>query len=325
MTIMIRPFQPDDLAAMVELTNRAAQADTGQPGQATAERLERYLNLSRTGTECLVAVLPDKAIAGYCSLRLEPESGELSGSGQIDPAHRRQGVGSRLLDAAESRGLELAQTAQHVMSLRNARDHETASIALLTAAGYQHLRSQAYMEMALTALQPVSPLPDGVILRPFDPQRDARAVYDAHQESFRPTQVHGDTPYAEWEQVLLKHPHFDPTLWLIAVDGDEIAGIVLNYFVGSGKMSNLAVLGVRQRWQRRGLGRGLLLRSLHLLQERGFERVGLLVDAGNRPNASHFMNLSGCKQAGGGSCTVKPYVETFLFTLYHTLYLNLLP
>jgi ribosomal protein S18 acetylase RimI-like enzyme len=82
--------------------------------------------------------------------------------------------------------------------------------------------------------------------------------------------------------------------WLTAVDGNEIVGIALNFAVNAEHtIGNLAVLGVRDRWQRRGLGRALLLRSLHLLQERGFQAVGLLVNADNRPNAFALYESAG--------------------------------
>lgn len=76
---------------------------------------------------------------------------------------------------------------------------------------------------------------------------------------------------------------FDPTLWFLAWDGDELAGFALDYpqlgtDVGLGHIN---WLGVRKPWRRRGLAEALLRRSFSELYARGQHRTGLGVDAQN--------------------------------------------
>ena len=48
------------------------------------------------------------------------------------------------------------------------------------------------------------------------------------------------------------------------------------------------ILAVRRAWRRRGVGRALLLHSLHSLRERGFARAGLGVDSAS-PTGAHTL------------------------------------
>ena len=64
----------------------------------------------------------------------------------------------------------------------------------------------------------------------------------------------------------------DPALWLVAFDGDEVAGAVLNgiHVDADGARSGwLDSIFTRRPWRRRGLARALIARSLVLLRDRG--------------------------------------------------------
>jgi mycothiol synthase len=91
----------------------------------------------------------------------------------------------------------------------------------------------------------------------------------------------------------------DPSLWLIAWDGDEIAGGVINSIykdqnealgLQRGWLDNVFT---RRPWRRRGLARALIGRSLLLLRERGMTSAALGVDADNPQGALGLYEQAG--------------------------------
>ena len=80
-------------------------------------------------------------------------------------------------------------------------------------------------------------------------------------------------------------------MFIVAYDGDEIAGAVLNAIYPEEneqlgiKRGWLDSVFTRRAWRKRGLARALIVRSLHLLRERGMEGAALGVDADNPSGA----------------------------------------
>ena len=60
-------------------------------------------------------------------------------------------------------------------------------------------------------------------------------------------------------------PDLDPSLWLVAWDGDQVAGAAINVIHG-GAWGETDDLFVRRPWRKRGLGRALLVGSLRLFK-----------------------------------------------------------
>jgi GNAT superfamily N-acetyltransferase len=78
-------------------------------------------------------------------------------------------------------------------------------------------------------------------------------------------------------------PRFDPLLWYVAWDGNQIAGTSMSEVIG--EKGEVMHLGVRRPWRRRGLGMALLLRTLGEFYRRGIYMVRLNVDAQSLTNA----------------------------------------
>ncbi|MEO8395465.1 MAG: GNAT family N-acetyltransferase, partial [Chloroflexota bacterium] len=134
-----------------------------------------------------------------------------------------------------------------------------------------------------------------IVLRPFDRERDAYAVYEANEDTFADHWGHERATYDEWVRFVLDYPAADPSMWLIAWDGDQIAGICLNrpYEEADQRMGWTGSLGVRRQWRKRGLATALLSHSFALFQERGSIRAGLGVDASSLTNAVALYERAG--------------------------------
>ena len=80
---------------------------------------------------------------------------------------------------------------------------------------------------------------------------------------------HEETP-ERFREFNLRARGFDPALWLLAWDGQELAGFVLAFLerVGEPDLGWIGSLGVREPWRRRGLGDALLRSAIGELHAR---------------------------------------------------------
>ena len=157
-----------------------------------------------------------------------------------------------------------------------------ARVTMLRALGYVPVRTHLEMQRSLDGDFPAAVFPVGLALRPALPQH-YRAIWEAGEECFRDQQDHvapSDESYRAW----VAAPDLDPTLWLVAWDRDRIAGAAINV-IHEGAWGETDDLFVRRPWRRHGLGRALLIGSLHLFRARGLATAGLGVDAGNASGA----------------------------------------
>ena len=90
-------------------------------------------------------------------------------------------------------------------------------------------------------------------------------------------------------------PSFDESLWFVAVDGKEIAGLSLCYSVVAEdpNMAEVATLGVRRPWRRWGIALALLHHSFGELYRRDKSAVTLGVDAQSLTGAARLYEKAG--------------------------------
>lgn len=218
---------------------------------------------------------------------------EYRSRGYVDPEAGRRGIGGALLRD----NIRLARTlaATHDSALprvlgMGTNEHSVGGPTLARRHGYEPVRWFFDMERPLTgALPGVPALPDGLEVRAVGLE-DGRAVWEADHDAFRDHWGGYDTSEASFRR-WLDSPEFEPSLFVVAYDGAEIAGAVLNAIYAEEN----AALGIRRgwldsvftrrAWRRRGLARALIVRSLHLLRERGMEVAALGVDADNPSGA----------------------------------------
>jgi mycothiol synthase len=172
--------------------------------------------------------------------------------------------------------------------------------------GYSVTRSSFRMEIALDDPARSEP-PAGIELRPYA-DSDAEPLRAALNEAFaRDPLWQRVTPEAFRGGFYLESRGFDPMLWALAWDEDELAGFSLAYLGrGSDEMLGwVGTLGVREPWRRRGLGETLLRTSFRAFWERGFRRAGLGVDAENVTGALRLYERVGMHQVERSNTWVK--------------------
>lgn len=184
---------------------------------------------------------------------------------------------------AQSRGAERVGTGGTIQVFADERDGSLRGT--LDEDGYVVVRSSYEMERTLDDSFEPPVWPAGIEVRPFD-ERDAAAVHAAQQEAFADHWGYTPTSLESWRAFNLGRAA-DTTLWRVAWDGDEIAGLCINASRRGedDTVGWVEVLAVRRPWRRKGLGEALLREAFVAFAERGKRAAGLGVDAENTTGA----------------------------------------
>ncbi len=214
--------------------------------------------------------------------------------GFVHPDWLRRGIGTALLDRLEGRAREIAGAQESELPRTYgtwADEHRDAKRALIEKHGYEVVRS--FYDMRRDLSQPIAevPMPEGLEVRPMSRDRDAlRQLWAADVEAFRDHWGGFPATEASFES-WLGEEDFDPSLHVVAWDGDQIAGASVNAIYRKDnaefgrKHGWLESVFVRRPWRRRGLGAAVVARSLRVLRDAGMEHAMLGVDADNPTGA----------------------------------------
>jgi ribosomal protein S18 acetylase RimI-like enzyme len=215
--------------------------------------------------------------------------------GWLVPQWRRKGIGRALLRWQEQRLRQIALAQQaHPETGQcffggNADETQPANRALLLSEGYQVAFTYVQMVCQLPSTPvALAPLPAGIEVRPVE-REQLPAIYAANCEAFSESHDSKDT-YEEWLSDL-GGPEADTSLWVVAWDGEQIAGLVITTSDEEG--AHTPWVGVRKAWRQRGLGKALMTRMLHKVQARGIAQAEIQTVAENPGKAVHLYESVG--------------------------------
>jgi mycothiol synthase len=241
-----------------------------------------------------VATAPDGTVAAVGWVWRARESAETTADHYVHPQHRGLGLGDALLDAIEARAVELAAAsasgARHSLVVWS-EDRDVVRLESLLRRGFAKVREYFEMRIDLAA-EPVAPdLPAGITVLGLRVGRDEHAVHAADVEAFAEHFLYEPRGFEEWRIHHIDRPDFDPSLWLVAWDGDELVGYACAFVADDGAI--VGDLAVRRPWRGRGLGLALLVRELRALWARGERVTRLYVDAQNTTGAVRLYERAG--------------------------------
>lgn len=239
----------------------------------------------------------DGRIAGVAHL-LELKGGRVIGDAYVHPELTGRGVGSRLLDLLEQRARELEPVwpvgERVVLQVAHLVGDDRAPL-LFAAKGYERARSFFRMVTDVRGPTPEPAWPEGTDVRPLEPDRDGRALYDAELEAFAEEWDYAALGYDEWRGRVFGRSGFDPSLVPVVWAGDELVAFSRNYPKRNGDWGFIGTLGVRPAWRRRGLGLALLHESFRRFRDTGETTVALGVDVENPTGATRLYERAGMR------------------------------
>ncbi len=299
-----RPATMDDVEAVVDLLNACSIEQIGKPrtevNKIRSDWLAPTFNLE---TDTLVVVAPDGKLVGHAALwDSEPHVRIYAMAGDVHPEYKGQGIGTALCQWAEERGRQAilkAPAGTRVALLQERVSTHEAAQALLSEQGYRSVRHSFRMVIEMNGPPPEPVVPDGITIRSFVRDQDLRALVLADREAFQDHWGYVEHPfeeeYQEWVHWIDNNPDHDPSLWFLAMDGEEITGMSLccPKTAEDPGMGWVDSLGVRRPWRRRGLALALLHHSFGEFYRRGKRKVGLGVDAQSLTGATRLYEKAG--------------------------------
>jgi mycothiol synthase len=298
-----RPVRPaDDVETILELCTAAAIADHGVSDvdermireaynlPSFAVETDSFLVLDADGRAAAVAEFYDGDevhVAPFLFLRVRPDV-----TNSDVPA-------AALAWAAERapRNAHLAPAGARVSMHTDLSAVNRPMLAALERAGWHHERTNLTMEIDLAAAAPLPEpaWPAGITVRSADLERDARAIHAVEADSFSDHYGYVPQPFEQWLHFRTRFFTAEPELWILAMDGEEIAGMALcsSRRPGQPDLGWVSTLGVRRPWRRRGLALAILHHAFRLLAARGVARAGLGVDAQSLTGATRLYEKAG--------------------------------
>jgi len=307
--LTIRPYAGEkDLGEIVRLLNAEYAADGIQARRSVEGETAWYAHRSEQFDAARDVVLAELggAVVGVAGQDwVDTRDGQFREYrlwGAVDPVHHRRGIGTALLADNErrARGLAAAQFPERPVAVASFAADGRPAARLLDLAGYTATRW--FFDMVRPTLEDLGEpdgLPAGLELRPVTSDQHL-TIWRANREAFR-DHWGGSDESEEQMQRILDEPDTDTDLWLIAWDGDQVAGGVWNaiYAVANEELGLrrgwLDSVFTRRAWRRRGLARALIGQSLVLLRDRGMTSAALGVDGDNPTGALGLYEAAGFK------------------------------
>ncbi len=289
--LTFRPPTLDDAPAVADLIKARDEADFDEKrpiGFSGAELRDWWAREpERLETDAWIAVADGQAV-GFGRVNREGDDlANLEDESCVHPDFRGQGVGAGLLDRAESWARERQFSRLHVHVVND------EGRSLVAQRGFEHVRYFWRMEIDVDADPPRAEVPTGFSIRPYRPGADDVALHAMHQAAFAEHWEFAPQSLERWLHWRTTRSDFDPELWQVALEGDEVAGAALCF--GLNELGWVLDLAVGPGWRKRGLGLALLQAGFHGLHARGYTHIGLKVDSENETGATRLYERAGMR------------------------------
>lgn len=291
---MIRPANLEDIEGSVEMFNLCSKAMIGAP-EFTVERFAKEWQTPNFDLQhdTRLVIAPTGQIVGCIEVWdvSEPPVHPWIW-GHVHPAWEGKSIGTAMMGWALERAREAIPRAGTANTYTPAKE-------LLRNMGMDVIRYEWDMLIDLNEEPPAPLWPEGISVRNIQHPDDTEAAYRAEDEAFQDHWGYVETPFEDgfkqWEYYVFEIRRPDPALWFLAMDEDEIAGMVTCRSESDDDPDKgwVSVLGVRRPWRRRGLGLALLRQVIAEFYRRGKPRVGLGVDSNNISGATKLYEKAG--------------------------------
>ena len=305
-SLRLRPYRGSIDHPDMTRVAAAVRADNGDPDLGTVAAMDNhYAHLEHADLprDCALVELNGRVVGYGRASRQEMITGDRQVEAilNIEPEARGRGVEELLVGHALARAEELIaefgrDRPMSVLVYVTSRDQ--AQLAAVEAAGFRRVRSGVQLVRPNLDDIPDIPLPAGFEIRPIgrDDRAMHRRVWAAASRAFAESygeQAQTDAQFDRW----LKSDEFNPPLWRVAFQGDDIAGQILNY-LGDPEPDGSFIgwtesISTQPQFRRRGLARALLAESLRTVREAGATKAALGADSQNPNDAQGLYESMG--------------------------------
>jgi mycothiol synthase len=287
--VSLRPPRDDDFDAILELMNRHQLAAFGE-ADVVADELRTWLATPTLDQQRDIRLLErDGRLVGYVDTERAEATDRWWSDVKVDPGVDIDGVLPELVEWLEER------TGSGILRVWTAAE-DARVVDAYARLGFVPHRHSYRMEMSLDGHEREATWPDGIRVRAFVPEEDAARVYEANVEVWLDASDPIEESFEEWRRWMIERKSFMSSLWFLALDGDELAGMSLCRQDDTDPSAGyVAILGVRRPWRRRGLGEALLLHSFAAFRKRGYRRATLGVDASSPTGATRLYERAGMR------------------------------
>ena len=282
----VRPAAMSDIEAVYELIAEQRTIDFGSP-MISLEDLQKRWEATDLDTDTITA-LEEGNVAGYAEL-YEGDTPfiYLASRNDLD-------LGYQLLHSLEQQAI--ARTNGTVELVTQISEKNQPLIQLFASSGYCSNLSFIIMELKLDKLPESPKWAEGISVRSFVKSQDEEATYRTDEEAGEDKGYHTPLSYEGWvKRMGMDRETFDPDIWFLACDGNEIVGAALNICDPNVSIVWVDHLSVRRAWRKRGIGKALLLHSFAEFYKRGIKTAKLSVDSKSLTNAPRLYESVGMR------------------------------
>lgn len=220
--------------------------------------------------------------------------------GMLLPEYWGRGIASLMLQYAEEKCREIAADMPVEVEKRYRvwkKKRAARFVKFLEDNGYQIERYFNCMKRPIDLPLGEHPLPPGLEIRPVEPAH-YRKIWDANWEAFKDHWGY-TPPTEEMYQVSLTDRYFQPHLWKVAWEGDQVCGMVHNFLdeeenrMYDRQRGYTEEISVCRPWRGKGLAKALIAESIRMFREMGMDHTWLSVDSQNTSGAHRLYEALG--------------------------------
>ncbi len=282
----VRPAASNDVEAVYDLIAKQNVADYGD-AMLTIDDLRKSWGHINFETETCTAYADGK-LAGYAEL--------LNGDSPYIYLEDRSNVdlGFQLLTILEEEAL--SRRRENISLVTRISEKNNLLLQLFASNGYKSDLSFRIMELVMSEPPAAPQRPERISVRTFILAQDEYATYQADEEAAQDKGYHAPLSFEDWvKRAGMDRESFDPGLWFLATEENEIAGVALNIYVHETNTGWVDHLSVRPAWRNKGIGRSLLLHTFGEFHRRGVPHVELSVDSNSLTGAPRLYEGVGMK------------------------------
>jgi len=282
----VRPARSSDIEAVHEIIAKQNIVDYGNAMRTLDDLQKSWQSIDLENDTC--TAFADGKLSGYAELIANDSPFiYLADRNNTDLAFQLLTI---LEEKAANRKKETVNLFTRISEKNN------TLLQLFAASGYRSNLSFLVMNLVRNEAPVSVQWPAGITVRPFIKNQDEQVTYQVDEEASKDKGYHDPLSYEDWvKRMGLEKETFDPSLWFLACEGNEVVGVALNVFAKESNTGWVDHLSVRQAWRKRGIGKALLLHSFAEFFRRGINQVKLSVDSKSLTNAPHLYESVGMK------------------------------